>query len=69
MPPPTALAIKTSAVVRMIKEEAMYHKELAVEQQRLEKMLRPDAAGDADEYAIAQQVPSLPPSPIASRRH
>lgn len=38
----------------------MYHKELAVEQQRLEKMLRPDAADAADEYAVAQQVPSLP---------
>jgi hypothetical protein len=61
MAPPTALAIKTSAVVRLIKEEAMYHKELVVEEQRLSKM---SADGDGDEYALKQQVPSPHPLPL-----
>ncbi|CCX31681.1 tubulin binding cofactor A-domain-containing protein [Pyronema domesticum] len=52
MPPPTILAIKTSAVKRFINDEAGYHQELAVEQARLEKM---EKDGESDEYAIAQQ--------------
>jgi tubulin-specific chaperone A len=53
MPAPSALAIKTSAVVRLIKEEAQYHKELVADEQRLQKM---EASGNEDEYAIKQQV-------------
>ncbi|KAF8531578.1 tubulin binding cofactor A-domain-containing protein [Trichophaea hybrida] len=53
MAPPTTLAIKTSAVSRLIKEESMYHKELVVEQKRLEKM-EADTE-NCDEYAITQQ--------------
>lgn len=52
MPAPSALAIKTSAVVRLIKEEAQYHKELVADEQRLQKM---EASGNEDEYAIKQQ--------------
>lgn len=53
MPPPSALAIKTSSVVRLIKEESSYHKELASAKKGLEKML----AGEApDEYELRQQV-------------
>ncbi|KAI5849742.1 tubulin binding cofactor A-domain-containing protein [Tricharina praecox] len=53
MAPPTALAIKTSAVMRLIKEESMYHKELVLEKNRLAKM---EADGESDEYAIKQQT-------------
>ena len=53
MPPPSALGIKTSSVVRLIKEESSYHKELASAHRSLEKML----AGDKpDEYELRQQV-------------
>jgi len=53
MAPPTSLAIKTSAVLRLIKEESLYHKELVLEKNRLAKM---EADGESDEYAIKQQV-------------
>ncbi|KAI5814123.1 putative tubulin-specific chaperone Rbl2 [Pyronema omphalodes] len=52
MPPPTILAIKTSAVKRLIKEDASYHKQLTLDQARLEKM---ENDGESDKYAIAQQ--------------
>lgn len=62
MAPPTSLAIKTGSVVRLMKEEAMYHRELATEQSRLAKLEAPGS--DADEYAVKQQVPmQLDPSP------
>lgn len=76
MAPPTTLAIKTGSVTRLIKEEAMYHRELATEQSRLAKLEAPGS--DADEYAIKQQVrvaaavspPALTPAhrPRSSRR-
>jgi tubulin-specific chaperone A len=65
MAPPTVLAIKTSSVIRLVKEEAMYHKELVVEQQRLAKMSEDP---ESDEYALKQQVYtgllSRPPQPL-----
>ncbi|KAI5778168.1 tubulin binding cofactor A [Geopyxis carbonaria] len=51
MPPPTSLAIKTSAVLRLIKEEASYHKEEIAQTARLERMVE----AKADEYEIRQQ--------------
>jgi tubulin-specific chaperone A len=59
MPPPSALAIKSSAVIRLIKEESMYHRELVVEQNRLSKMKE---SNEADEYTIKQQVSSTLPA-------
>lgn len=53
MPPPSALGIKTSSVVRLIKEESSYHNELASAKRSLEKMLEGE---DPDEYALKQQV-------------
>jgi tubulin-specific chaperone A len=38
MPPPSPLKIKTSSVIRLIKEEQSYHKELASQQAKVEKM-------------------------------
>ncbi|KAF8428707.1 tubulin binding cofactor A [Tirmania nivea] len=52
MPPPSALGIKTSSVVRLIKEESSYHKELASAKQSLEKMLTGE---EPDEYELRQQ--------------
>lgn len=52
MPPPSALAIKTSSVVRLVKEEASYHKEATQQRSRVEKL---EAEG-ADEYELRQQV-------------
>jgi hypothetical protein len=63
MAPPTVLAIKTSSVIRLVKEEAMYHKELVVEQQRLAKM---SEDSETDEYALKQQVYWSPTPPSTS---
>ncbi|RPB19416.1 tubulin binding cofactor A [Terfezia boudieri ATCC MYA-4762] len=52
MPPPSALDIRTSSVVRLIKEESSYHKELASAKKSLEKML---AGEEPDEYELRQQ--------------
>lgn len=54
MPPPTALAIKTSSVVRLVKEEASYHKEAIQQKAHIEKL---EAEG-ADEYELRQPVRS-----------
>jgi tubulin-specific chaperone A len=37
MPPPSQLAIATSSLQRLIKEEASYHAELAQQQKSLER--------------------------------
>ena len=53
MPPPSPLTIRLNTVVRLIKEEASYHRELVEARAALAKL---EAAGaDADEYAIRQQ--------------
>lgn len=52
MPPPSPLNIKLSVTLRLVKEEASYHKEWEESKQRLEKMIKEDA----DEYEIRQQV-------------
>jgi tubulin-specific chaperone A len=52
MPPPSALAIKTSSVIRLVKEEASYHKEAAQQKAQVEKL----EADGADEYELRQPV-------------
>ncbi|KAF3216006.1 hypothetical protein TWF191_009169 [Orbilia oligospora] len=52
MPPPSPLKIKTSSVTRLIKEEQSYHKELASQKARLQRM----EDNNEDEYEIKQQV-------------
>ncbi|KAK6528132.1 hypothetical protein TWF281_009383 [Arthrobotrys megalospora] len=51
MPPPSPLKIKTSSVARLIKEEQSYHKELASQKARLQRM----EDNNEDEYEIKQQ--------------
>lgn len=52
MPPPSALSIKTAAVIRLIKEEASYHKEAVAQEKVIEKLEKEGG----DEYEIRQQV-------------
>jgi len=56
MPPPTPLAIATSSVQRLIKEEASYHKELSAQEARLAQLQTAQATanGNADENADFQ---------------
>ncbi len=50
MPPPSQLAVATSAVSRLVKEEASYHKELAHQQGRIKK-LESELSTNEDENA------------------
>ena len=56
MPPPTPLSIKTSSVLRLIKEEASYHKETIQQKAAVEKL---ELEG-ADEYDLRQPVRPFP---------
>ncbi|KAL0640241.1 hypothetical protein Q9L58_000802 [Maublancomyces gigas] len=51
MPPPSALSIKTSSVTRLIKEEALYHKEVVAQEKVIAKLEKEGG----DEYELRQQ--------------
>lgn len=61
MPAPSALAIASSSVQRLVKEETYYHKELASQQVRVDKLDADvkDQKADLDEnaeYMLKQEV-------------
>jgi tubulin-specific chaperone A len=56
MAPPSQLAIATSSVQRLVKEEASYHKELTQQQARLEKLLASTGEEENAEYQLKQEV-------------
>jgi tubulin-specific chaperone A len=71
MAPPSALAVATSSVQRLVKEETYYHKELASQKNRVEKLEKDIKEGSKDldenaEYVLKQEVPyhCPPPSPV-----
>jgi tubulin-specific chaperone A len=58
MPPPSKVAIATGSVLRLVKEEASYHKEIAQQEERIQKLQ--DSVGDNNkEYTLKQEVRSL----------
>lgn len=58
MAPPSQLAIATSVVNRLVKEEASYHKELEKQQASIAKLEQ--GGGDENaEYMLKQEVRSL----------
>lgn len=59
MPPPSPLAIATSSVHRLVKEEASYHKELVAQEARLQKMLATEDGDENREYSLRQEVLSF----------
>ncbi|KAK0657110.1 tubulin binding cofactor A [Cercophora newfieldiana] len=64
MAPPSALAIATQAVQRLVKEESYYHKEQASQETRIKKLEQDIAAGGADldsnaEYVLKQEKTAL----------
>lgn len=61
MPPSSPLAIATSSLVRLVKEEASYHRELEQQTNRVKKMEEEQAAGLPDEdgnreFLLKQEV-------------
>lgn len=65
MPPPSALSIKTSSVIRLIKEEASYHKEAVAQEKVIEKLEKEGG----DEYELRQQVRLPRPAPATTSGH
>ncbi|KAL5436178.1 hypothetical protein PMIN05_006881 [Paraphaeosphaeria minitans] len=58
MPPPSKLAVATSSLARLVKEEASYHKEMDQQQARIMKL----EAGSEDqnaEYILRQEKQGL----------
>lgn len=61
MPPPTPLAIATSSLQRLIKEESSYHKELQQQQKRIANLEKTQVEetdedrGNA-EFSLKQEV-------------
>ncbi|MCJ1482271.1 hypothetical protein MMC06_002434 [Schaereria dolodes] len=49
MAPPSQLSIATSSLLRLVKEEASYHKELVQQQSRIQKLQK--GGGEEDENA------------------
>ena len=58
MPPPSKLGVATSSLLRLVKEEASYHKELEQQESRIKKW---ESNMDADnaEYHLKQEVCAL----------
>ena len=55
MAPPSQLSIATSSVMRLIKEESSYHKELQQQETRLET-LKKEGGDENFEYTMKQEV-------------
>jgi tubulin-specific chaperone A len=55
MPAPSKLAIATSSLQRLVKEEASYHKELAGHETRIAK-LEADKSDENADYMLKQEV-------------
>lgn len=52
MGPPSQLAIATSSVNRLVKEEASYHKEVEQQEARIAKLEQ----ANGDDYELKQEV-------------
>jgi hypothetical protein len=55
MAPPSKIAIATGSVLRLVKEEASYHKEIAQQEERITK-LEASAGDENKEYTLKQEV-------------
>jgi tubulin-specific chaperone A len=57
MVPPSQLSIATSAVVRLVKEERSYHKELQQQEARVAKLeTEKNGEDENSEYQLKQEV-------------
>lgn len=66
MPTPSQLAIATSSVQRLVKEEASYHKEIALQQARVEKLLASRGEDENADFQLKQEVSPSPHVPHIS---
>jgi len=71
MAPPSKLAVATSSVRRLVKEEASYHKEIVQQESRIKKLednLENNEDGNA-EYQLKQEVYRLVTVPCPNMSH
>lgn len=59
MPPPSQLSIASSALQRLVKEEASYHKELEQQEARIAK-LEKETGDENAEFTLKQEVEEAP---------
>lgn len=66
MPPPSKLAVATSSLVRLVKEEASYYKEMEQQEARIRKL---EAGSDDEnaEYLLKQEVCYLSATLVPAR--
>jgi hypothetical protein len=70
MPAPSPLAIATSSVHRLVKEEVSYHKELAKQESRLVQTEANLASGDENaEFQLNQEVRKRSTSLLSAIAH
>jgi tubulin-specific chaperone A len=55
MPPPSKLAVATSSLIRLVKEEASYYKEMEQQEARIKK-LELGSDDENAEYLLKQEV-------------
>ena len=58
MAPPSKLTVAASSVLRLVKEEASYHKEMAQQEARIKKLEEGSTEENA-EYLLKQEVRSV----------
>ena len=54
--PPSQLSITTSSVLRLVKEEASYHKELEQQQTRIKELEEEEEGDENAEFQLKQEV-------------
>lgn len=72
MPPPSPLAISTSSLLRLVKEESSYHREHAEQSARIAKLEADLQAGNQGEdgnaeFALKQEVRGFFPPSLCSQ--
>jgi tubulin-specific chaperone A len=56
MPPRSQLEINTSSVLRLVKEEASYHREAVEQAERIKKLENDKSEDENREYLLQQEV-------------
>lgn len=67
MPPRSQLEINTASVLRLVKEEASYHREAVQQAERIKKLENEKSEDENREYLLQQEVNTTVPMSRISR--
>lgn len=67
MPPRSQLEINTSSVLRLVKEEASYHREAVEQAERIKKLENDKSEDENREYLLQQEVCLPAPDPPSAK--